>query len=158
MKYKKCSKCGAKITKKDGYCRSCRSKYNKQYKRHIAGNYIYIFVGRDLEPLYVGSCKYIGIRTSDHLNGHSHLKRTLADWKLLGLNNIEYAIVDVETKKERLYIEKYLIDKWEPLLNNYAPIVKITDKKRKEDLRLQADNLVFRILDNKLLKQYKKNA
>lgn len=149
---KVCARCGAETEELDSsnYCKDCRKDYNKQYKQQIQDNFIYLFVDADLKPLYLGSCMYLGIRVSDHLNGHSHLKRNRLDWKALELHNIEYAILDVDSREERLYIEKYLIRQFEPRLNYYEPIAKGITEERKKELEQQADNLIFRTLDLRL--------
>ena len=125
-----CSKCGEE-TDKYGYCPRCRKEYNQWYwAEHSQEHYLYAMLNSDGEYLYIGSTRD-SYRIYKHLNAQSHLNMNLEQWQKEGLDKIIYAQVTqiVQDYQERLYIEKLLIEKYNPRLNGSAPISQIqTDR------------------------------
>ena len=125
-----CSRCGAE-TDKHGYCPLCRKEYNKNYwAENSQEHYLYAMLNNAGEYLYIGST-VDSYRIYKHLNAQSHLNMNLEQWQREGLDKIIYAQVTeiVEDYQERLYLERLLIEKYNPKLNGSAPISEIqTDR------------------------------
>lgn len=106
---------------RNGYCKSCRAKYNKDYYIDKVANkrFIYFLKGKDDKCLYVGSTKG-KYRAIYHLKGLSHLELYTNDWVQLGLNKLVYADVTEITRddKERYFLEKMYIQMYQPILNS----------------------------------------
>ena len=121
-----CSKCGEE-TDKHGYCPRCRQEYNKRYWAENSQNhYLYAMIDNDNKYLYIGST-VDSYRIYKHLNAQSHINMNLEQWQQEGLDKIIYADVTeiVEDYNERLYLERLLIEKYNPRLNGSAPVSEI---------------------------------
>ena len=73
----RCSKCG-KVIEKYGYCKECKSEYNKQYKQAHNDSQcaVYVFLD-DGEIKYIGSSRQVETRISNHLRGYTLLKENI---------------------------------------------------------------------------------
>lgn len=132
-------------THKENYYRAMR-KYLDKNKRHI----IYMLQDNDLNPLYIGSTDN-KFRINYHLSGYGTLELTEEKWNELNCKCFVYAYVDsVYDKKERLYIENYLYEKYKEsgkLLNINKPLQNDSciDEMRKYELEEIAEKLDFKI-------------
>ena len=138
-----CSKCNEilEVGYIQGYCRTCKSEYNKRYgvenreyireysKQYRESNtqehYLYELKASDTESLYTGSTCYKDRVCNKHLKGHSHLELDVRDWQELELERVQYIDVTdfIDTsdndiaRAEREYLESLLIQDLQSLLN-----------------------------------------
>lgn len=150
---KKCSKCGEEI-EKSGYCKNCKSIYNKEYrqlnKEYLAkygynvkhnGYYLYIILNKNNTVLYVGATESIKNRIDyQHIKGHSHLKELMlsAEWdciKYLDITNI------VQNREEMLMLENELIDLYNTKYNDKKSIIKNVEPLRRFSLLAEIHSL-----------------
>lgn len=168
---KYCSKCGEILEKGyiQGYCRTCKSEYQKQYrednKEHLneyqkeyretyySQEYIYILWGviDGVEtPLYCGStCR--PHRINEHLRSYNGTNAKT--WVEGGIYKVTYADVTdlVETRRERFYLEDLYILELDPVFNKGLNNVKIEEGRMEILGELMYNELIeFYVLDVKV--------
>ena len=126
---KRCCSCGKlfeidnfykNITTKDyldAICKSCRSRYSKEYRDSRKHKFIYM-IHEGKRATYIGSTVDLSTRISQHLNYHSHLKNYMKSNKW---TEIKYISVDEDiTERELRYLEQIFIEEICPILNHVS--------------------------------------
>ena len=153
---KKCSCCQEYLTLSEfhrdsstndglnGFCRDCKSSYNKRYRNDRKHNFVYMIIeGREI--MYVGSTvNDLIYRISSHINLHSNIRNYMQKnvW-----TKIVYVSIEEEdiTERELRVIEQIMIEEICPSLNQQCASV-FNDI---EDDRLQVvTELAYHLLDN----------
>lgn len=138
-----CPRCkNAFILKYEGYCKTCKSALNKEYrethpdyfeqynKDYYSRQFIYIIWGvlDGIEtPLYIGStCR--PHRINEHLRGYNGT--TTEQYLDANAYKVTYANVTglVHSKKERFYLEDLYILEYEPVFNKGLNNVEIEEE------------------------------
>lgn len=139
--FKICKRCGElkPHTSSDDRCQDCRKEYNhgnraKQSRKKWNLNnvktersFLYSLDMHNLLSIYIGSTNSL-IRSYRHFQGHSHLKEFIkseADWITWGIHKISYIEVTdiVNNKAELEYLERLMILKHDPILNDEPPTI-----------------------------------
>lgn len=101
----RCSKCGQEI-EKAGYCKPCKSYYNKQYRQSHNDKQCGVYVILDDgEIKYIGSSRQVKTRIENHLRGYTLLKDHIENdsW-----DSIYY--YPCNSEEECRWLEAWLID------------------------------------------------
>lgn len=146
--------------KEDGYFKEYNKQYveknrdkinlrNKEYVKQFEHDAVYLLANVNQEIIYIGSTNNLYKRINGrHKCGNSNLKLTKERWIDLGCDHFEFCHVDgLEKKEERLYIERELIKKYNPILNIDNPLKDdscISDE-RKAELETIIDDIVWKL-------------
>lgn len=113
-----CSKCKNEVALPyHAYCKSCKSKYDKEYAKKFNGTYLYQIIHKDTkETIYIGSvCKSIFRRWNQHFNSKKNTpfakwcyynRINKGNYEMIVLDLSEYDTIDVE---EILSLEHELV-------------------------------------------------
>ena len=127
--------------------------YNKKFYEQNTRDAVYMLISKDEEVLYIGSTNNLYKRINEkHICGWSHLKLDKDRWKGLNCSRFDYSYLDglINSKEERLYIEKILINRFNPILNEYEPIKNNNiSEERKAELEMIVDSLIFKVWKEK---------
>lgn len=112
-----CPRCGqAREHSHEGYCRACKSEYNKSYRASHLGFYLYAIIDKNGYVVYVGKTVNLQERIYAHIGGNSNIGDYMVErnWErimYLDLTGVLY------TNEDLLFMEEYFISQYNPALN-----------------------------------------
>lgn len=124
-----------------------RDRYLKQqrkWKSKFAGNYIYMIIDTTNTPAYIGKTINIYKRiNSSHVSGNVEATKELfLNNNVKEINYIEVSSI-IENETELLYLEKYIINKYNGYLNtNKGMKCDNISKERQEELINKVEELI----------------
>lgn len=126
--------------------RELNRDYWSRYFKDVKSNYVYMFLSDTDEILYIGSTNLIANRISVHMRGHSNIELTYAEMQeLYGLDRVVYLELDELKRIDSLYIENYLIELHNPILNKNCNTIR--DYSKLSISREQLEEIANNVLD-----------